>query len=201
MPKSAADMLHDLRLMNQRVADVSAMLPEGSRARFQERAASAIERIAERVDQQRAAEAKEAAQRETVDSTAKAELSKDAQQVAAKEQREAAQAKRLADRTVEAERKVEAAPLSQQGKPVEIEQSRATVREAEQNASREGQDARTAADAARSIANDPGKPVNDPSFIAASDPVAEIRRKQAEILERLSQEREKVRDREHESGY
>jgi len=197
MPKSAADMLHDLRLMNQRVADVSAMLPEGSRARFQERAASAMERIAERVDQQRTAEVKEAAQQEAKESMAKAELSRDAQQVAAKEQREATQAQRLVDRAVEAERKVETAPLSQQGKPAEIEQSRATVREAERNAAREGQEARSAVDAARSIADDPTKPVSAPPATKSVDPVAEIRRKQAEILERLTQERGQAKDREH----
>ena len=202
MPKSSADMLHDLRLMNQRVADVSAMLPEGSRAKFQERAASAMERIAERVDQQRAAEAKEAAQQQARETMAKAELSKDVQMVAVREQREAAQAQRLADRTVEAERKAETAPMSQQGKPAEIEQSRATVREAERNAAREGQEARSAADAARSIAINPTKPVRAPAAIAALDPVAEIRRKQTEILERLTQERGTAKDRErgHEAG-
>jgi len=200
MPKSAAEMLHDLRLMNQRVADVSAILPEGSRTRFQERAAIAIERIAERVDQQRAAEARETAQQLAKENVAKAELSRDALQVASKEQREAIQAQRLADRTVEAERKVEAAPLSRQGKPAEIAQSRATVRESERNAAREGQEARIAADAARSIANDPAKSVNTPIVAAALDPVAEIRRKQAEILERLSQERGKAKDREQEAG-
>jgi len=57
-PKSAADMLLDLRVLNQKAADVAALLPEGSRAKFLERAGTYLEKIAERVDQQRADEAK-----------------------------------------------------------------------------------------------------------------------------------------------
>jgi len=56
--KSADAMLRDLRLMNQRIAEVTSVLPEGSRQRFTQQATGYLEKIAERIDQQRAQEAK-----------------------------------------------------------------------------------------------------------------------------------------------
>ncbi|MGL5445909.1 MAG: relaxase/mobilization nuclease domain-containing protein [Rhabdaerophilum sp.] len=55
---SADAMLQDLRLMNQQIADVVITLPEGSRANFTRQATAYLEKIAERIDQQRAQEAK-----------------------------------------------------------------------------------------------------------------------------------------------
>lgn len=54
---------------------------------------------------------------------------------------------------------------------------------------------RTAADAARSIANDQAKSVSVSPATTAPDPVAEIQRKQAEILERLTGYRSEAKDR------
>jgi hypothetical protein len=51
-------MLRDLRLMNQQIAEVVTALPGGSRANFTLQATVYLEKIAERVDQQRAQEAK-----------------------------------------------------------------------------------------------------------------------------------------------
>lgn len=56
--KSADAMLRDLRLMNQRIAEVTNLLPEGARQRFTQQATGYLEKIAERIDQQRAQEAK-----------------------------------------------------------------------------------------------------------------------------------------------
>jgi type IV secretory pathway VirD2 relaxase len=56
--KSADAMLRDLRLMNQRIAEVTSVLPEGSRQVFTQQATGYLEKIAERIDQQRALEAK-----------------------------------------------------------------------------------------------------------------------------------------------
>ncbi|WP_284180154.1 relaxase/mobilization nuclease domain-containing protein [Rhabdaerophilum sp. SD176] len=56
--KSADAMLRDLRLMNQRIAEVTNLLPEGSRQRFTQQATGYLEKIAERIDQQQAQEAK-----------------------------------------------------------------------------------------------------------------------------------------------
>ena len=56
--KSVDAMLRDLRQMNQRIAEVTSVLPEGSRQRFTQQATGYLERIAERIDQQRAQEAK-----------------------------------------------------------------------------------------------------------------------------------------------
>lgn len=56
--KSADAMLRDLRQMNQRIAEVTSLLPEGTRQRFTQQATGYLEKIAERIDQQRALEAK-----------------------------------------------------------------------------------------------------------------------------------------------
>jgi type IV secretory pathway VirD2 relaxase len=56
--KSADAMLRDLRQMSQRIAEVTTLLPEGSRQRFTQQATGYLEKIAERIDQQRMQEAK-----------------------------------------------------------------------------------------------------------------------------------------------
>ncbi len=56
--KSADAMLQDLRLMNQRIAEVTNLLPEGSRHRFTQQATGYLDKIAERIDQQRTLEVK-----------------------------------------------------------------------------------------------------------------------------------------------
>jgi type IV secretion system T-DNA border endonuclease VirD2 len=119
--KSADAMLRDLRLMNQRIAEVTSVLPEGSRQRFTQQATGYIEKIAERIDQQRVLEAKSPA-------------------------------------------------------PVGVQ---AVV---------------------RSPVSDQVQPT--PNTKAPIDPLAELRRQQTEMLDRLAQERGRSRDREqgHEAG-
>ncbi|MCA3639547.1 MAG: hypothetical protein INF13_12080 [Methylobacterium sp.] len=119
--KSADAMLRDLRLMNQRIAEVTNLLPEGSRQRFTQQATGYLDRIAERIDQQRALEAKSPA-------------------------------------------------------PVGVQ---AVV---------------------RSPVSDQVQPT--PNTKAPIDPLAELRRQQTEMLDRLAQERGRSRDREqgHEAG-
>lgn len=56
--KSADAMLRDLRLMNQRIAEVTSLLPEGVRQQFTQQATGYLDKIAERIDQQRAPETK-----------------------------------------------------------------------------------------------------------------------------------------------
>jgi type IV secretion system T-DNA border endonuclease VirD2 len=56
--KSADAMLRDLRQFNQRIAEVTNLLPEGSRQRFTQQATGYLDKIAERIDQQRAHETK-----------------------------------------------------------------------------------------------------------------------------------------------
>jgi len=62
-PKSAAEMQDDLRSLNQKVADVTALLPEGSRSKFVERAGTYLEKIASSVDQQCAEEVRAGGER------------------------------------------------------------------------------------------------------------------------------------------
>jgi hypothetical protein len=119
--KSADAMLRDLRLMNQRIAEVTNLLPEGSRQRFTQQATGYLDRIAERIDQQRVLEAKSPA------------------------------------------------PAGVQA-------------------------------AVRSPVSDQAQHIPDPKI--PIDPLAELRRQQTEMLDRLAQERGRSRDREqgHEAG-
>jgi hypothetical protein len=119
--KSADAMLRDLRQMNQRIAEVTSVLPEGSRQRFTQQATGYLEKIVERIDQQRAQEAK------------------------------------------------------------------ANVPDGAQAA-------------ARSPASNQTQRIPDPKI--PIDPLAELRRQQTEMLDRLAQERGRSRDREqgHEAG-
>ncbi|MCA0423943.1 MAG: hypothetical protein LCH61_11550 [Proteobacteria bacterium] len=199
-PKSASDLLQDLRLLNQKAADVAALLPEGSRAKFLERAGTYLEKIAERVDQQRAEEAKARDLQTARERQAMAPVVEKAEQVARTEAREAQQAAKAAGRAVEAERKIEGAPLSENRSTAAIDQKRALMREAEKQASTEVREARDATEAARSIATEPARPVQ--TISATNDRVAEIRRKQAEMLEKLSKERAQAGEtaRGHEQG-
>jgi type IV secretion system T-DNA border endonuclease VirD2 len=57
-PRSATDMLQDLQALNKQVANVTVLLPEGSRAKFIERAGTFLETIASKVDQRRLEEAR-----------------------------------------------------------------------------------------------------------------------------------------------
>jgi len=198
-PKSASDMLQDLRLLNQKAADVAALLPEGSRAKFLERAGTYLEKIAERVDQQRADEAKAQAERTANEQKAMAPVVVKAEQIARTEAREAQQAAKAAGRAVEAERKVEGAPLSENGSAAAIDQKRALVREAEKQASAENKEAQDAREAALSVAADPAKPIQS-AAVATNDRVAEIRRKQAELLDKLSRERTQAKEKGYEQG-
>ncbi len=63
--KSADAMLRDLRQMNQWIAEVTNLLPEGSRQRFTQQATGYLEKIAERIDQQRMQETKDSTRVET----------------------------------------------------------------------------------------------------------------------------------------
>ncbi|MCA0405238.1 MAG: hypothetical protein LCH39_03700 [Proteobacteria bacterium] len=119
--RSADAMLRDLRQMNQRIAEVTSMLPEGSRERFTAQASRYLDKMAERIDQQRVQETKDPTRVET---------------------------------------------------PV----------------------------AARSLVSEQAQPAAGPAI--PIDPMAELRRQQTEMLERLAQERVQSRDRErgHEAG-
>lgn len=198
-PKSASDMLQDLRVLNQKAADVAALLPEGVRAKFIERAGRYLETIAERVDQQRAEEASAQAGRISQERQSMAPVVEKAEQIARAEVREAQQAAKVAGRAVEAERKLEGAPLSEKVSTASIEQKRSLVREAEKQAATENREAQAATETARSISTDPTRPAQ-PAAVVTNDRVAEIRRKQAEMLEKLSKDRAQVREKGHQAG-
>lgn len=110
MPITAAQMESDLKLLNETVDKIGAVLPTDTRAAFFDRSGRYLEKLAARVDMQRQFEAKAP--------QAQAALSpviEQAVRVAASEQREAMSAQRMADRAVEVERRVENATNASPG--------------------------------------------------------------------------------------
>lgn len=200
MPRTADQLHDDLRLLNRRVAEVSALLPEGSRQMFETRAATTMERIAERIDHQRAAEAA-APQRESKnDRQAMVPIIDQAREIARTETREAEQAAKDTKRVVEAERRIEAAPIGTPALTRHIAQGREHLRETEQRARHETREAQATNEAVRALTNDPASPLTQAA--SPDDPLVELRRQQAEMLDRLTEERERVKAKErgHEIG-
>jgi type IV secretion system T-DNA border endonuclease VirD2 len=219
MPGNADDMLRDLGALNARMAEVSALLPEGSRQIFNERAARQLELIAENVDHQREIEAKNIGSKAAgiarddvvpdkpvpehhadnpVTRSTMAPVVVKAQEIVSAKMREARQAQGLAARTIETNRKLEAAPISPTTDLTKVDQPRALLREVEQAADQENREAKEVSAAALSVTSDPVKPIAP--ALTQNDRLAELRRKQAEALERLARERAQSKDREHEAG-
>ena len=108
MPITAAQMGSDLKLLNEAVDKVGAVLPADTRAAFFERSGRYLEKLAARVDMQREFEAKSS-------QTALAPVVEQAAGIARVEQREAISAQRLVERAEAVERRVEAAANSDAG--------------------------------------------------------------------------------------
>ena len=105
MALSSQRMNADLKVLNEAVDNVTAVLPEGSQRQFMDRAGAYLEKIAQRVDLQRALEVR-TPQAQAVLQPVVAE----AHGIAAVETREASAAQRVADRAVVLERRAEFEP-------------------------------------------------------------------------------------------
>lgn len=193
--KSAADMLLDLRVLNQKAADVAALLSDGTRAKFIERTRTYLETIAARIDQQRAEEARATSQ----ERQSMAPIVEKVEQIVRAEVREAQQAAKVAGPAVEAGQKSKRGPLSEKVSRAFIERTPSLVREVERQVTTENSEVQAAIETARSIPT--GPTITDQSVpVGKNDRVVEIRRKQAEMLEKLSKERAQTKERGHEVG-
>ncbi len=183
MPITAAQMQSDLKLLNESVDKVGAVLPTDTRAAFFERSGRYLEKLAARVDMQRQFEAK-APQAQA----ALAPVVEQAARIARVEEREAIGAERLADRAVEVERRVEGATNITNAGARDIDTSRTIVREAEKTAAAEQIQARAAAEAQRALAANAAAPLS--ASLAVDDRLEALRRQQADTLRKIAAERE-----------
>lgn len=174
MPITAAQMQSDLKLLNEAVDKVGAVLPTDTRAAFFERSGRYLEKLAARVDVQRQFEAK----------------SSQAARVARIEQREAIGAERLAERAEAVERRAEAGANSRTAGARDIDTSRAVVREAERTAADEQARAHAALEAQRALAANASAPLA--ASLAVDARLEALRRQQMEKLRQISAEKEVV---------
>ena len=192
MALSSQRMNADLKVLNEAVDNVAAVLPEGSQRQFMDRAGAYLEKIAERVDLQRALEVRtpqaQAALRPVV---------AEAQGIAAVETREAVAAQRVADRAVVLERRAESSPNAPAGSPSEIDTKRSLVRQAEQLAATDAQKAAAAQEAQRALAANAAAPLA--ATLTADARLEELRIKQAETLKTLINDRANVSEAEIEA--
>jgi hypothetical protein len=177
-------MTKDLRLMNDAVSRTADLLDGATKEQFREKSARYLETLANRIDLQRAQEggAQELSRAE-VEKIAGAEadrLIERAEAIRGKEEREAAEARRLADRAIEAERRQEGSggvdPESQR----ETLADRAIVAGAQQAAAREAREAAAVREAANILADHPARPL--PQALVESDALAKLRAEQEKVL-------------------
>ena len=181
MPITAAQMGSDLKLLNEAVDKVGAVLPADTRAAFFERSGRYLEKLAARVDMQREFEAKSS-------QAALAPVVEQAARIAHVEQREAINAERLVEHAEAVERRVEARGSPTPAGARDVNTSRAVVREAERTAADEQARASAALEAQRALTADATAPVA--ASLAVDERLKALRRQQAEKLRQIASEKE-----------
>ncbi len=181
MPITAAQMGSDLKLLNEAVDKVGAVLPADTRAAFFERSGRYLEKLAARVDMQREFEARSS-------QAALAPVVEQAARIARVEQREAISAQRLVEHAEAVERRVEwaANPMAASGR--DIDTSRVIIREAERTAADEQARAHAALEAQRLLAANAAAPLA--ASLAVDARLEALRREQMEKLRQISAEKE-----------
>ncbi len=187
MAITSEQMAKDLRVMNEAVSRTSDLLDGQTKQQFRETSARYLETLANRIDLQRAQErGVQQLSRSEVEAIVGANadgLVARAQDVSAKEQREAVAAERLADRALDAEGRQEANAAVDPTSQRELRAERAIVAGAQQSASREARQAAASADAARTIADHPGQTF--PNVLVQTDALAKLRAEQERIVQEL----------------
>lgn len=181
MPITAAQMESDLKLLNEAVDKVGAVLPTDTRASFFERSGRYLEKLAARVDMQREFEAKSS-------QAALAHVVEQAARIARVEQHEAVSAERLVERAEAVERRAETGAKPTPAGARDIDTSRAVVREAERTAADEQARAHAAIEAQRALAANAVVPLS--ASIAVDARLEALRREQMEKLRQISAEKE-----------
>ncbi|MEK4031698.1 relaxase/mobilization nuclease domain-containing protein [Methylocystis sp. IM3] len=181
MPITAAQMGSDLKLLNEAVDRVGAVLPADTRAAFFEQSGRYLERLAARVDMQREFEGKSS-------QAALAPVVEQAAGIARVEQREAISAQRLVESAEAVERRVEARGNPTPAGTRDIDTSRAVVREAERTAAGEQARAYAATEAQRALAANAVVPLS--ASIVVDARLEALRREQMEKIRQIAAETE-----------
>lgn len=190
MAITSEKMVKDLRLMNEAVSRTSDLLEGQTRQQFQEASARYLETLANRIDLQRVhesgVETMSRAEIEAIAGPNADRLIAHAQQIQEREIREAAAADRLADRTVEAERRPEARVGTEPDSLRETRAERAMVLASKQSAARDDREAMTASKATRELATHPGRPLA--AELGQTDALAKLRAEQERVIEEIEAE-------------
>lgn len=191
MAITSAQMVKDLRLMNEAVSRTSDLLDGQTKQQFQEASGRYLETLANRVDLQRAQErGVEQLSRAEVEALVGANADRliaHAREVQANEAREAATAQRLADRAIEAERRQEGSGGIDPEAQRELRSERAMVAGTQQSATREAREAAAAVEAARVLAEHPAQPL--PPGLVQTDALAKLRAEQERVLREIEAEK------------
>lgn len=179
---TAEEMRQRLKAINDTVSQTAALMGGKARAEFLRRAGETMEILATRADLKAMQERgvthiSEDEARQIAGPRAEA-LVQRALEIAAAERLEAEQARRLRDRAIERERRDEAgAGAADPASLEQVAQDRDAVHHARTIAMREAREAQAAAEAARSLADNPDAPLDpDP---AKGERLASLRRDQA----------------------
>jgi type IV secretion system T-DNA border endonuclease VirD2 len=191
MPITSEQMAKDLRSMNEAVSRTTDLLDGETKHQFRETSARYLETLANRVDLQQAQESGiQELTRAEVEKIAGANadaLIERAEALRVKGDREAASARLLVERAVEAERREEAYAGVDSDPQRELRAERAIVAGARQAAAREEREAGAATKAERMLAERPAQPL--PQALIQTDALAKLRLEQENIIRELEAER------------
>jgi type IV secretory pathway VirD2 relaxase len=187
MAITSEQMVKDLRLMNEAVSRTGDLLDGETKQQFREASSRYLETLANRIDlqrvQERGIQQMSRAEVEAIAGVNAERLIEQADAIRLREGREAADAARIADRAVGAERREEAVagldPTSQR----ELRAERAIVAGTERAAAREAREAAAAAEAARSLVQNPAQPL--PAGVIQTDALARLRAEQEQIIREI----------------
>ncbi|MEO6381664.1 MAG: relaxase/mobilization nuclease domain-containing protein, partial [Nitrobacter sp.] len=191
MPITSAQMVRDLRLMNEAVSRTSDLLDRETKQQFRETSARYLETLANRIDLQRMQESSvQQLTRTEVEALAGVHadrLIERAQEIRIKEEREATSAERLSNRAIDAERRQEERGGIGRASQKELRAERTLVVGSQQSAAREARQAAAAVEAVRVISEHPAQPL--PPALIQTDALAKLRAEQEKIVRELDAEK------------
>ena len=191
MAITSQQMAKDLQLMNEAVSRTSDLLDGETRQQFQQTSARYLETLGQRVDLQRTQEGgAEQLSRTEVEALVGSNadrLIERAQEIRQTEVREAAAAERLADRAIEVERRREGRAGIDPESQRELLAERVVVAGTQQSAAREEREAAAAVEAARSLAEHPGQPLQ--TNLIQTDALAKLRQEQERVVREIEAEK------------
>ena len=191
MAITSEKMVSDLRAMNEAVSRTSELLEGQTKQQLQEASARYLEMLANRVDFQRAlergVETMTRAEIEAIAGPNADRLIARANQIRDQEMRDTGTSERLADRTVEAERRQEGRAVDDPDAVRELRAERAAVTGAEQAEALDRHQSSAEAEVARRLAVHSGQPL--PEKFAQTDTLARLRAEQEKLVEEFETER------------